>query len=135
MATNEKILLDADFLIALWSQDDSNNKKALEIASKLSDCFVCMTQFTVAEIVTVISKKWSQSEAVNYLKSIRERKYPEVEITQDLVDMTDELFMKQKKKGTSWIDCYNAVICKKECLNGIASFDKFYSRVGVKVVV
>ncbi|MEK7459783.1 MAG: hypothetical protein AAB636_01825 [Patescibacteria group bacterium] len=123
-----RILVDADFLIALAKSDDSNHKKALILAENFKGSFFFTTQFTLPESATVLSYKVSHKDAVSFL--LRSRKLSLVELPFDdkLRDATDLLFYSQKKKGTSWIDCLNIVSVKTYNLDGILSFDKFYKK-------
>jgi predicted nucleic acid-binding protein len=123
-----RILVDADFLIALAKADDSNHKKAISLAEKLKGNFFFSTQFTVPESSTVFSYKVSQKDATKFLLQVRKMDLIELPFDKKLSDLTDELFVSVKTKGTSWIDCLNVVSVKSYNLDGILSFDKFYKK-------
>jgi len=134
MAKAKKILVDADALVALAKPDDSNHKKALKIAKKIKHSALFITPFTIPEAATVISYRVSQKAAKTFLKAARERNLVELSLTTQAVKSADEIFLSQKRKGTSWIDCLNVTMVKIHSLDGIFSFDKFYSRVGIKLI-
>ena len=50
-----KILVDADFLVALAKEDDSNHEKAILKARDLKEAAIFITPFTIPESVTVVS--------------------------------------------------------------------------------
>jgi len=132
------ILIDADALVALAKSNDSNHKKATELSSKLqkSGVYYCFSPFTVAEATTVLSYKTSHESAKNFLKQIRKLDVPILELPKKLSTLTDEWFLKQKKKGTSYFDCYNMALLDryKNQFVAIFSFDSIYKRNGFILV-
>lgn len=126
MAKPRKILVDADALVAIAKEDDSNHQKAVRTALKLKNDTLFVTAFTIPEAVTVISHKISQTDAKKFLAEIRKRNLHDVLLKPELTDLADEIFLSQKTKGTSWADCLNAAVIKSLDLDGIFSFDKFY---------
>lgn len=132
MANRLKILVDADALVAIAKDTDSNHKKALVTSQKIRTATIYTTPFTIPEAVTVLSHKASQIEAKNFLKNARERMFSEIQLNPEFIQAADKVFLSQKTKGTSWIDCLNAAVVKTEELDGIFSFDKFYKKQGVR---
>ena len=125
-----KIVLDSNVLVALYKLDDSTHQKAKEITRRLhdqGDVFMVLN-LVVQETATVISMKVGQKEAKDfYLK--RDRVIDqEIALDDDLEKLTWNIFMKQTKKGTSFVDCANLVAIEKFSLDGILSFDKFYPK-------
>lgn len=129
-----KILVDADALVALAKADDSNHKRALKIATKLKKDTLFITPFTIPEVSTVISYRVSHKAARIFLLEARKKNLVELPLNFSATKSADEIFLAQKRKGTSWIDCLNAAMVKINFLDGIFSFDKFYSRVGIKLI-
>lgn len=128
-----RILVDADFLVALAKKDDSNHKKAIALAEKLAGSFFFVTQFTIPEATTVLSYKVSQNSAKIFLNETRKMNLIELPFAQNLSESTDSIFNSSHKKGTSWIDCLNIAYVKNFQLDGILSFDKFYKKNKIKV--
>ncbi len=128
------ILVDADALVAIAKQDDTNHKKALLIEKKLEQEGVILyfSPFTVAEVVTVLSHKVSQISAKKFLKEIRELDISVFELPEKYKILADEWFFKQNKKGTSYFDCYNLALLDryKKQISAIFSFDEVYKRNG-----
>lgn len=126
-----KILVDADALVALAKEDDSHHQKAIKIASSLKTANLYVTTLTIPEATTVLSYRVSQKAAKKFLKEARQRQLIELKITSQISRLVDEIFLKQRKKGTSWIDCLNVAMVEKHKLQGIFSFDKFYKNFNI----
>ncbi|MFH0755327.1 MAG: PIN domain-containing protein [bacterium] len=127
-----QILIDADFLIALIKKDDKNHLKSIKKLEDFKDVSVFITPFTIPETATVLSYKVSHQSAKDFLKESR-KKFTKLSSNDQIINMADEIFLAQNKKGTSWIDCLNVATIKFYDLNGIFSYDKFYSKVGIKI--
>lgn len=134
MAKIRKILVDADALIALAKPDDSNHKKALIIAKRLKNDILFITQLTIPEASTVISYRISQKAAKIFLIAMRKRNLMELVLDSEAIKLADEVFLAQKRKGTSWINCLNVALMKINSFDGIFSFDKFYPKQGIKLI-
>ncbi len=129
----KKILVDADALVALAKNDDSNHQKALTISKELINDKLFITPFTVPEAVTVLSYKVNQTIAKRFLNEVRKRKLIELDYNAQVENMADEIFLSQDKKGSSWIDCLNVAMVKINELDGVFSFDRFYEKQGLRV--
>jgi len=129
----EIILLDADALVALAKEDDSNHNKALKIKEVLDgqDVDFYITSFTIPEAATVISYKVDHSSALKFLKSARSSDFFNVEINNELITLSDKWFEKQNQnKGISYFDCVNMAALELLETNLIFSFDKGYKKNG-----
>ena len=134
MAKIRKILVDADALVALAKVDDSNHKKALKIAKKLKKDTLFITPLTIPETATVISYRVSHNSAKVFLLDARKRNLVELPLNLSEVNAADSIFLAQKRKGISWIDCLNVALIKINSFDGIFSFDKFYPKQGIKLI-
>jgi predicted nucleic acid-binding protein len=122
-----KILCDADFLIALFVQDDSNHKKAFEIYNSFDSSYFVFTNLAIYETATVLSRKLEHDDAIFTLESIRNRFCnPIVFDTKWESDIFD-IFNSYSKKNISFFDCSCLFIAQKFNYK-IASFDKFYPK-------
>lgn len=135
MAKVRRILVDADALVALAKPDDASHKSALTIAKKLKNDILFITPLSIPEAATVISYRVSQQAAKIFLMDARKRNLIELALNSEAIKAADEIFLNQKRKGTSWIDCLNVAMIKIHSLEGIFSFDKFYSRSGIKLII
>ena len=132
------ILVDADVLVALAKNDDSNHKKALEISEGLQEegAFWYFSPFTVAEAATVLSHKVSHESACDFLREIRNLDILIIYLHDRDVSLADKWFLKQKKKGTSYFDCYNMALMDRysKTFDAIFSFDKVYKDNNFRLV-
>lgn len=131
------VLLDADALIALAKQDDSNHERAVRINDELQKRGVSymLSPFTVAEAATVLSYKVSHQAAKNFLKQIRKLDIPSIDFKEEQIKLADSWFNNQSKKGISYFDCFNMALLEryKKQIEAIFSFDSIYKKNGFKI--
>lgn len=128
-----KLLVDADFFVALVKVDDANHRVALAKTKELQNATLFVTTFAIPEAATVLSYKVSQSASKNFLKTVREKNFFELPFNQNITDEADAIFLSQKAKGVSWIDCCNVAVVRIHALDAILSFDKFYRKFGLLI--
>lgn len=125
-----KIVLDSNILVALYRLDDSTHQQAKEITRRLheqGDTFVVLN-LIVQESATVISMKVGQEEAKDFYQK-RDRVIDQEIVLDDVLEgQAWRIFLRQLKKGTSFIDCANLAFIEKYKMDGILSFDKFYPK-------
>ncbi len=130
------VLVDADALVALVKVNEPNHRKALQISETLQKkgCTWYVSPFTVAEVVTVISHKVDQVTAKRVLKELRKQNLNTLTLKDEYLELADNWFNKQNKKGTSFFDCYNMALLERygKQLNAIFSFDGVYKKNGFK---
>jgi predicted nucleic acid-binding protein len=129
-----KILVDADALVALAKADDVNHAKALKLACKIKNDLLYLSPFTVAEAATVFSYRFSHLAARIFLKLVRQRNFTELSLDLKSRRLADEIFLAQNTRKTSWFDCLNAALYQLNSLDAIFSFDRFYRRMGLKLL-
>ncbi len=125
-----KIALDSNVLVALYKFDDSTHQKAKEITKRLhdqGDIFMVLN-LVAQETATVISMKIGQKAAKDFYLKRDGVIDQEIALDDDLEKLSWNIFLKQAKKGTSFIDCANLTFIEKYQLDGIVSFDKFYPK-------
>lgn len=122
-----KLVVDSDFLIALYKPLDSNHKKAIDIYKTIQNKYTLTAlNLVFQESTTVISKQIGMDNAKKFYQLISKIISEQIFINDELEKDTWKLFLKQTKKGTSFIDCANLAFCQKYKLSGILSFDDFY---------
>lgn len=133
-----EVLVDADALVALVKTDDANHKKALLLSEALQKkgCVWYVSPFTIGEVVTVVSHKINQDTAKRVLKELRKQNLNLLALRDEHVDLVNDWFNKQNKKGTSYFDCYNMALLDryKNQLDAIFSFDSVYKTNGFKLL-
>jgi predicted nucleic acid-binding protein len=130
----EGILVDADALVALYKTNDNNHKKAKLLSDKYQQkgANYYVSPFTIAEAVTVLSYKTSQTHAIKFLKHIRKIDLQVFRLNPKDKFLPDTWFKKQTQKDTSYFDCYNLALLDKykKDLPAIFSFDQVYKKNG-----
>ena len=126
MSLTNKILIDADGVIAILKKDDSNHEKSLKIDLKIRDYKKYITNLVFAEVANVLSIKEGQNFAKQSIKDLYSSEVEIIFIDEYLFQKTVEVFAKQSKKGTSFVDCANLVVMQKHSIAKIFSFDSFY---------
>jgi|SRR3989344_1780125 len=131
-----QILIDTDAIIALTVETDSNHKKAIRIQKKLGNkkTDIKVINLVLHEVITVLSYKISQKEAIKFLNRIRENPPKVIFIDEKLEELAYWEFLNQNKKGTSFIDCANMTVMKNFNITKIFSFDKIYKRNGFELI-
>ena len=128
--TRQRMLLDSDFLVAVFRPTDSSHHKAQEFLQKLNHQPVelWVINLVIQESTTVISYKMGMEEAKKFYLLAKQEINQLVEIDGVLEKTAWEIFLKQTKKGTSFIDCANLACLQTYKLNKILSFDAFYPK-------
>lgn len=125
-----KYLLDSDFLYGLAVENDPHHLICKKIFPKIQkeDTSFIITNLVVQETATVISRKRSQREAKLFISKLSEMPIEILFIGEQDENLVWDLFKKQGKKNTSFIDCANLAIFEKYQFDGILSFDHFYPK-------
>lgn len=123
-----KYLIDSDFLYALFKPDDSNHKKAEAIFKKVENDYLVILNLVVQECTTLVSKRIDMDNARKFYESLQMIQNEIIRINTEDEVQAWKIFLKQTKKGTSFIDCANLEVCEKYKLDGILSFDDFYPK-------
>jgi len=120
------VLMDADFLIALYIDTDSNHVKAFNSYTQY-DSFRVLN-LTIYEVATVLSRLLSHNEAKLILGNIISD-LKEIILYYHTVWESDifELYNSQTSKNISFFDCTVLYLSQKFDFK-IASFDKFYPK-------
>ena len=67
-----------------------------------------------------------QKQAKDFLNRFNKIGVKQIFVGQKLTAKTWEIFKRQKKRGTSFVDCANVAVCKEMGINKIFSFDQIY---------
>ena len=125
-----KLLIDSDFFFGLFVGVDYHHRKCIAL---LKDCVnknrrLVASNLVVQETATVISGKRSQSDAKLFLVELAKMPVQILFIGEEDENLIWEVFKKQTKKRTSFVDCANLTIAQKYKFDGILSFDTFYPK-------
>lgn len=125
-----KYLADSDFLVGLFREEDPHHLESIKILEEryIGDTELMAINLVIQESATVLSHRVGM-EAVRLFWD----KFPKLNMTIIPVDEGLEkeswnIFLKQTKKGCSFVDCANLAVVKKYKLDGILAFDDFYPK-------
>ena len=123
-----KLLLDSDFLFGLYITHDPSHDRAVKLLEetwgKKPELYI--TNLVMQELATVVSYRVGQKESITLLDKLEEHNLIKIHVNEELEDAGWELFLKQTKKGTSFVDCANLAVIDKYKFDGILSFERFY---------
>jgi len=124
-----KYLVDSDFLISFSSDEDSTHSKSIDIYKHLGkNSELLALNLVFQESTTVISKRFGMQKAKIFYEMINKFINTRLVFEENIEKEAWKIFLKQNKKGTSFIDCANLAVCQKYKLDGILSFDEFYPK-------
>lgn len=132
----EKVLVDSDVLVAIVKRDDVHHARVRKLLKVLVEdsCELWVTNQIVSETATVISNRIGMDAVRKFYSGLDDLVTEKLFIDLGIESITWVLFLKQAKKGTSFVDCSNVVVCREYKLDKIFSFDGFYKRMGLKMV-
>lgn len=125
-----RLLLDSDILVAAYKADDSNHERAVGVLANAYQGKVVfsVTNLVVQESATVISYQMGMDDARKYYLGIFSIAHEVIDVEAKLASVAWEVFLRQTKKGTSFVDCGNVAVIEGLKLDGILSFDGFYPK-------
>lgn len=124
-----RFLLDSDFLVALYKPDDASHARSSEIFGNYYDeQDLVVLNAVLQESTTVISKRMGMIHARKFYRAVRKLVGIVLSLNEELETRAWEIFLKQTKKGCSFVDCANLAAIETYKFDGILSFDKFYPK-------
>jgi predicted nucleic acid-binding protein len=121
------ILYDTDFLYNLLVPTQANHAKAQAILQNHHTDDWQILKLVKYELATVLSHKESHALAKQIIHDLDESIAEWRSLSEQEEKEAWRIFDKQKKKGTSFVDCTNLAVAKLNDYR-IASFDGFYPK-------
>ena len=125
-----KILIDSDFLVGLFRDEDAHHRISLDLLKREnkvgSNLFV--SNLVLFETATVLAHRVSMDAVRLFYEKLPKLKLKRIGIDERLENRSWEIFLKQMKKGCSFVDCANLAAIEIYKFDGILSFDKFYPK-------
>lgn len=123
-----KLLIDSDCLFAAYVAKDPHHKIATTLLKKHQQLGskLYITNLVLQELATVFSHKIGQLESIELIQKVKLLNLLQITIDETLEKHGWQIFLKQTKKGTSYVDCANLAVCDYYKIDGILSFDEFY---------
>lgn len=122
------ILLDSDALFGLFVPHDAHHKTVKAIIKKnlIPQNSFRVLNLVIQETATLISYKINQEVSLSFLENFSTLATHIITLTEVIERNAWDIFKKQTKKGTSFIDCANLATVEYYKLDGILTFDEFY---------
>jgi predicted nucleic acid-binding protein len=122
------VLVDADALVGAFFEKDAHYQRSTEGFKRLTDqrAVMTVTDYTIAETVTVLSKHTNQENARRFLAFIETGDLPVIHMNEDLVSASLEFFKAQQGRKISLFDCANVTVMQRFNIPRIFAYDQFY---------
>lgn len=123
-----KILVDSDFLVGLFRDEDVHHERTVMVLKKMikeqNDLFV--SNLVLFESATVLAHRVDMSAVRLFYQKLPKLNLKKFDVDDRLENKGWVIFLKQTKKGCSFVDCANVAAIEIYRFGGILSFDKFY---------
>lgn len=128
------IFVDADALVAISDIDDSNHKKATELAATLEEknLGLYISSFAFGEAITVTSQNVSLRKAIELGQNIKRGMCDVIDVNSEQIDKAFVRFSRQTSKNSRFTDMVNMVLMDELKIDTIFSFDEHYPKNGYK---
>ncbi|HLE49719.1 MAG TPA: PIN domain-containing protein [Patescibacteria group bacterium] len=125
-----KVLVDSDFLVGLFRDEDTHHQNSLNLLEKEiragSSLFV--SNLVLFETATVLAHRVNMDAVRLFYEKLPKLKLKRIGIDEKMENKSWEIFLKQTKKGCSFVDCANLAAVEIYRFEGILSFDQFYPK-------
>lgn len=136
--TNEEsplvVIGDADGLIALLQEDDSNHKQAVQVAHWCVEhhAEVIFPLTAIVEAVTTLHRRLNSPQLAEIVRQQTiEGQLVIEEIDRDMLKQASTLFNPFGSKQNTLFDAVVAMVARKYAATIIFSFDRWYSHIGL----
>lgn len=126
----KRYFTDSDFLVGVFRQEDTNHAKAMKLLGEMGkeEVELWASNLVRQESATVVSHRAGMSAARLFVEKLAKDIQRWVKVDMELEGKAWGIFLKQDKKGTSFVDCANLAVIEKYKLDGILTFDGFYPK-------
>lgn len=126
----KKLLIDADWLVGAFRDEDPHHKVAAKSVARhvenKDELYVL--NLVIQETGTVLSHRTGMGAVRLFWEKLPKLRLKAIRVDEDLEDEAWGIFLKQTRKGCSFVDCANLAVIEKYKLDGILTFDKFYPK-------
>lgn len=124
-----KTLVDTNVLVgAIRDQDALHERAARMLVVLKNNHETWALNLVIQETATVLSMRDGMAAARTFYQGYKDIIDVEIKIDDKLEQLSWQIFLKQHKKGTSFVDCANLAVHQHYRLDAIATFDEFYPR-------
>ncbi len=131
------IVADADAIVAQAIASDSNHNLTLNLGQKLenSRAHVIFPATAITEAITTLQRKFSDPYlAAATLEVFTDSDIVIENVDQEIIREAKKLFDPNASKKNTLFDCVVATMAKIHHADAIFSFDKWYTKLGFKLV-
>lgn len=135
METFSRVLVDSNFIIALFNPDDGLFKAADLALTKLllSRSVLVVTNFVFSEVVTVLSQRRGRivaSEAGEHI--LEDSSFEFLYLDEYLHHETWEIFRQINRKNVGFVDCSMLAVMRLENCDAFLTFDHALAKLAEK---
>lgn len=126
MANKNSVFVDSNYFIALFNVSDSLHDQAGELAESMlkQDVSLCISNYIVLEVLTVLSQRVSRSAAKVAADSLSDGKQIEVmHISEELHNLSLQVFQTTEAKNISLVDCSILALLNYAGIKRLLTFD------------
>jgi len=126
MAVNNKVFADTNYFVALYNPLDTNHQRARAYSQKIAkgNSRVMTSNYTILEVLTILSQRVSRQAAIRLGKQLMAGKYVQIiHVNEKLHNLTWKIFREIRNKNTSFVDCSILVVMKTEGIKKLLTFD------------
>lgn len=127
------IFADTAGLVSLFSEKDSNHRKALQIVKKLRSKSFLISKYIFAEVVTMLSQKEGKEKSIIVGEHLKNN-YKWIDLDISMENLAWELFKKQKSKNVSFVDCTTFALFKKGVFDAAFTFDSDFKSNNIPIL-
>lgn len=133
MSTKTVVVGDADSLIALLLNYDTNHNRAKSTLTKINQegVIVIYPSTAIAEAITTLLRKHSSPQLASYLTAQYKNDRFTVEyVDERIMKLATEIFNPNGSKQNTFFDAIVAAVAKNLGTDAIFSFDDWYKKLG-----
>ena len=124
-----KLFVDSDFLVGLFRDKDPHHIRTTKIMTERHGRDELMaSNLVLQETATVLSHRIGMSAVRLFWDKISSLGLTIVYLEKESEEGAWEIFLRQTKKGCSFVDCANLAVIERYKLDGILTFDEFYPK-------
>ncbi|KKU56649.1 hypothetical protein A3H89_00335 [Candidatus Amesbacteria bacterium RIFCSPLOWO2_02_FULL_48_11] len=125
-----RLLVDADWLVGAFRDEDAHHQMAAKSVARHEEREdeLYVLNLVLQETGTVLSHRTGMRAVRLFWEKLPKLGLKKIGLDEELEDEVWRVFLKQTKKGCSFVDCANLVVMGKYKLDGILTWDEFYPK-------
>jgi predicted nucleic acid-binding protein len=121
----KKFFVDSNYFIALNNTTDHLHQPAKEIAQKIADSQLLISDYVFSEIMTVMTQRVSKNRALDLGEQLLTSPYIQlIQTGRKQFERTWEIFAQLESKNISFVDCSIVASLETHQIDNLISFDQ-----------